>query len=209
MKSDPKYQRNGAGLWIDTAHAILAKDGHGGLTIENLTVQTGKTRGSFYHHFGSHDAFISRLLDDWRQSNTERIAELIAKDHEPERRRTLLNREAGRLDAEVETAIRRWAGSNRTVAEVCRAVDERRLEVLAMELVALAESRGVQVTARQAEVLAFIDYAIFLGAQMLAPDGGLAALPEIGLVSEEMIGLYLQELKPESLSTIENDPQAE
>jgi|DewCreStandDraft_4_1066084.scaffolds.fasta_scaffold90665_2 AcrR family transcriptional regulator len=192
MTPAPKFRRGGAELWISTAYAVLAEEGHEGLTIDKLTARTGKTRGSFYHHFGSHDGFVARLLDDWRDQNTERIARMIAADPEPRERRARLHREAVRLNATVETAIRRWAGADHNVAKACWEVDRRRMEVLARDLVALAKSKGVRLSAREAETLALIDYATFVGAQMLAPGGRLEALPDTGRVSEEMLDAFLE-----------------
>ncbi|WP_336064961.1 TetR/AcrR family transcriptional regulator [Nitratireductor rhodophyticola] len=195
MNQRPKFRRDGAELWIAAAYANLVEDGHGGLTVEKLTARTGKTRGSFYHHFGSHDGFVDSFLDDWRQQNTDRIERLIAADPEPRKRRAVLNREASWLDTRVETAIRRWAGANQIVAAVCREVDRRRMDVIARDLVAIAESEGVRLAPEQAHALALADYAMFLGAQMLAPDGVLAALPDVASVIDEMLDAYFLHLK--------------
>ncbi|OJG00165.1 hypothetical protein AX760_25555 [Pararhizobium antarcticum] len=130
MKPAPRFKRGGPGLWIEAAYVILAQDGHEALTIEQLTTRTEKTRGSFYHHFGSIDGFVSRLLADWRERNTERIVRLAECDPEPGARRTLIHHEALRLDARIEIAIRNWAGTDRRVLGACSDVDRRRMDVL-------------------------------------------------------------------------------
>ncbi len=192
MKAAVHFKREGAGLWIEAAYAILVQEGHKGLTIERLTTVTGKTRGSFYHHFGSVDGFTTRLLDDWREQNTERIARLAATDPEPSSRRALVHREAVRLDARIEIAIRRWAGADGEVLGACQAVDRRRMDMLVRDLVALAVNKGCTLRVGEAELLARLEYAAFVGGQMLAPEGKLAALPDIGSLYDEMLDAFLE-----------------
>jgi len=198
MKPQPLFTRAGAALWIEAAYTILAEEGHRELTIERLTAVTGKTRGSFYHHFGSVDGFTTRVLDDWREQNTERIARIAVTDPEPSGRRALVHREAVRLDARIEIAIRRWAGADGKVLGVCQGVDRRRMDVLVRDLVALAHSKGRTLLPDEAEKLARLEYAAFIGAQMLAPEGRLDALPDIGPLYEEMLHAYLE--RPEAAS---------
>jgi len=192
MKPAPLFRRSGPDPWIDAATAILAQDGHSGLTIEQLTKRTGKTRGSFYHHFGSIDGFVTVLLAAWRERNTERVARLAASDPEPGARRTLIHQEALRLDARTELAIRNWAATDRKVLGACREVDRRRMEVLTHDLLALAKANGQALSPEDAEILAWIEYSSFVGAQMLAPEGKLDALPDIGRLYDEMLTVFLK-----------------
>jgi len=192
MKPAPRFRRDGPDLWIESAYAILSREGHLGLTIEQLTTRTGKTRGSFYHHFGSMDGFVSQLLADWREGNTERLARLAELDPEPSVRRALIHGEAMRLDARVEIAIRNWAGTDHRVRDASSEVDRRRLEVLIRDLVDLAEKSGSNLPPRDAEMLARLEYATFLGAQLLAPDGKLDALTDIGRLYDEMLMVFLK-----------------
>jgi AcrR family transcriptional regulator len=191
MKPAPRFKREGAGLWIEAAYAVLAQEGHASLTIERLTTLTGKTRGSFYHHFGSLDGFITRFLDDWREQNTERIIRLAEADPEPSRRRAVVHREAVRADTRIEIAIRRWAGADGKVLAACHEVDRRRIDVLRRDVVALAEARGSELGADEAERLAWFEYAAFVGGQMLAPEGKLDALPDIGSLYDDMLDAFL------------------
>ena len=192
MKPAPRFRRDGPDLWIEAAYAILSREGHLGLTIEQLTTRTGKTRGSFYHHFGSMDGFVAQLLADWRESNTERIARLAELDPEPAARRALIHGEAMRLDARVEIAIRNWAGTNRRVLDASSDVDQRRLEVLIRDVVALSEKNGSNLPPRESEMLARLEYATFVGAQLLAFEGKLDAVTEIGGLYDEMLLVFLK-----------------
>ncbi len=192
MKSAPRFKRDGVGPWIEAGYAILLQDGHRGLTIELLTQATCKTRGSFYHHFGSIDGFITHILNDWREQNTERIARLAEADPEPKDRRALVNGEALRIDPRIETAIRRWAGANNQVLDACKLVDDRRIDVLINDLVALTTASGKKLSLGEARLLAQLEYSAFVGAQILAPEGRLDTLHAIGPLYEKMLDAYLE-----------------
>ena len=124
------------------------------MTIERLTAATAKTRGSFYHHFGSMETLVARLVADWQERNTERIVRLGQATREPGQRRRVLNQEAGQLDARVETAFRIWAGLDPQVKATCDAVDDRRVSVLAQDLVGFARTLGCDLQDREATTLA-------------------------------------------------------
>ena len=192
VKLEPRFKRDGVSVWIEAGYAILVQDGHRGLTIERLTKATCKTRGSFYHHFGSIDGFISHILKDWREQNTERIVRLAAPDPDPNHRRAVVNGEALRLDARIETAIRRWAGADDQVLNACKLVDDRRIDVLINDLVAMTKASGKELSLVEARLLAQFEYSAFVGAQILAPEGRLDTLHEIGLIYEKMLYAYLE-----------------
>lgn len=177
--------------WIEAAYELLAQHGHSAVTIEQLTAQTSKTRGSFYHHFGNIEGFVGRLVADWRERNTERIVHLAAALHEPGARRSFVHREAVQLDVRVETALRIWAGLDPQVRAVCVDVDIRRMNVLSRHLADLAKGMGCDLSDLEAGMLARIEYAAFVGAQMLAPDTSRCALFELGKMYEDMLNAYL------------------
>ena len=45
------------------------------MTIEALCTAADRTRGSFYHHFQDHGAFVEALMLAWKQRHTLDIAE--------------------------------------------------------------------------------------------------------------------------------------
>ncbi len=49
-------------IWIQTGYKIFALTGQGGLKIEPLAEQVGKSKSSFYHHFADLELFIDLLL---------------------------------------------------------------------------------------------------------------------------------------------------
>ena len=187
----PRRQR-GPDPWIEAAYVLLAEQGHSAVTIERLTAATAKTRGSFYHHFGSMETFVARLVADWQERNTERIVRLAHATREPGQRRRVLNREAGQLDARVETAFRIWAGLDPQVRAACDAVDDRRVSVLAQDLVEFAGALGCDLPGQEATALAQIEYAAFIGGMLLASKGDGSLLLDLGPKYDDMLTAYLR-----------------
>jgi len=191
----PRRQR-GPDPWIEAAYLLLAEHGHSAVTIERLTAATAKTRGSFYHHFGSMETFVVRLVADWQERNTERIVRLAHATREPGKRRRVLNREAGQLDARVETAFRIWAGLDQQVRATCDAVDDRRVSVLAQDLVEFAKALGCDLPDGEAAALAQIEYAAFIGGMLLASKGKSSVLLDLGPKYDDMLTAYLRYRQP-------------
>ena len=187
----PRRQR-GPDPWIEAAYVLLAEQGHSAVTIERLTAATAKTRGSFYHHFGSMETFVARLVADWQERNTERIVRLAHATREPGQRRRVLNREAGQLDARVETAFRIWAGLDPQVRAACDAVDDRRVSVLAQDLIEFAGALGCDLPEQEATALAQIEYAAFIGGMLLASKGDGSLLLDLGPKYDDMLTAYLR-----------------
>ena len=187
----PLRQR-GPDPWIEAAYLLLAEQGHSAVTIERLTAATAKTRGSFYHHFGSMETFVAKLVADWQERNTERIVRLAHATREPGQRRRVLNREAGQLDARVETAFRIWTGLDPQVRAACDAVDDRRVSVLAQDLVEFAGVLGCDLPDGEATALAQIEYAAFIGGMLLASKGKSSLLLDLGPIYDDMLTAYLR-----------------
>ena len=187
---EPRRQR-GPDPWIEAAYVLLAEHGHSAVTIDRLTAATAKTRGSFYHHFGSMETFVARLVADWQERNTERIVRLAHATREPGQRRRVLNREAGQLDARVETAFRIWTGLDPQVRAACDAVDDRRVSVLAQDLVEFAGVLGCDLPDGEATALAQIEYAAFIGGMLLASKGKSSLLLDLGPRYDDMLTAYL------------------
>lgn len=133
--------------WLEAGFTVLAGGGPQALTIERLCALTGRTKGSFYHHFKAMAGFEAALLGHWKEASAERVA--VGGDGPAD---LALGLEQG-----LETAMRRWAAqrepARRTVAEVD-----------ALRLTALAEMwNGDGDRAR-------LEYAAFVGLLELTPD---------------------------------------
>ena len=191
IRAEQRRQR-GPDPWIEAAYLLLAEQGHSAVTIERLTAKTAKTRGSFYHHFGSMETFVAGLMTDWQERNTERIVRLAHATLEPGARRSIFHREAVQLDARVETSFRIWAGLDPQVRAACDAVDDRRVKVLAQDLVEFAKALECKLSDREATTLAQIEYAAFVGAQLLASKGKSDPPFELGSKYDDMLTVYLK-----------------
>jgi AcrR family transcriptional regulator len=66
----PRRERFAKADWITIGLAALRDQGPDALTIERLTATAQRTRGSFYHHFASHENFVRAMADSWLQQST-------------------------------------------------------------------------------------------------------------------------------------------
>ena len=151
--------RTDRGQWLEAAFALLRDEGERSLTIDRLCALVDRSKGSFYHHFRDHDAFVDALLDRWVEVLTEQPIRVAAAEPDAARRSAALSAVVRGLDHGLDLAIRAWAWRDPRVRAVVQRVDDRRLECLA-ELHALAGRRD-------ARLLAQIEYACFVGAQAL------------------------------------------
>jgi len=144
---------------------LLARRGPEALTLERLSEATGKTRGSFYHHFEDHQAFLSALAARWRETGTEApIAEADAAHRSGKRRETLARRTV-EVDHALERGLRRLAASEPVIAKAVAEVDERRIDYVAR----LFRSE-LGLPADEGLTRARIQHCAFVGAQMVFPD---------------------------------------
>lgn len=151
--------------WLALGLALLGREGPDALVLETLCQRANRTRGSFYHHFDSIDEFIAALATHWHQTHT---LDLIAKADSrrtPRDRLDHLNSLAVVLDPRIEQGIRRLASRHAVVEASCRTVDTERVAYLAK----LYETSG-RYSSTDALALARIEYAAFVGMQIVSPD---------------------------------------
>lgn len=168
--------------WLVLGLAQLSAHGPDGLRIEPLCAAAARTRGSFYHHFDDHDAFIAALLDHWREWNTDGVIEMVELEAEISGKRGRLNALAAGLDQQMEVAIRRFAATHQQASKAVAEVDETRIDYLAR-----LNEEDLGIAASRARSLAEIEYAAFIGFQHLFPDAEEEKLREIGEMLEQMV----------------------
>jgi AcrR family transcriptional regulator len=151
--------------WLDLGLEALAEAGPAGVTLEALCARAGKTRGSFYAHFASLPGFLAALAERWRETFTEALIVAAEQEVRTALRLDSLGRLAVHLDPRIEQGMRRLASLDNGVSRICRAVDERRSAYLA----ALYAASG-RYSPDEAEALARIEYAAFVGFQQIWPD---------------------------------------
>lgn len=146
--------------WLEKGMDILIELGPSGLTIERLCKGTGKTKGSFYHHFQSIDDFRRRLLSHWQRAHTEELVEATSGEDAAEALRTL-GKLTARLPYSREVAFRLWAQRDAEAAGIVAAVDEARVG----HLQSLFQRQGYGID--EAREQAWFEYAFFIGMAQL------------------------------------------
>ncbi|NWG54123.1 MAG: TetR/AcrR family transcriptional regulator [Hydrogenophilaceae bacterium] len=161
-KAKPRYERDD---WIELGLALLSRHGPEALTLERLTDAAKKTRGSFYHHFEDHRAFLEALGECWLERETDEPIALAEAARLSGKRRETLARRAATIDHALERNLRRLAASEPVIAAIVAESDARRIAYL----VRLFRSE-LGLDAADALARARIQHCAFVGAQMVFPD---------------------------------------
>lgn len=175
-------RRFGKTDWLQLGLQALAADGPEALTIDALCERATRTRGSFYHHFDSMEAYHQALARYWRQDYTDTIIEAVETEAPGFEQQSRLNDLALAIDPRIEQGIRRLAAINGTVADICNEVDARRMRYLAS-----LYARSGRFDAETAEALAGIEYAAFVGFQVITPNVDVEQLQRFHQLFTELI----------------------
>ena len=181
--------KNGAAMrlkredWLRIGLTQLAGKGAHGLSLEAMCAAADKTRGSFYHHFTDHDAFIEALMDHWLSENTIKVINRLGTSEPISHRREALNRIVAAFDHNIEVAVRRFAAANDTAQGVVHRADQARLDYLELLL-----SSGSAEPAANLRMLVEIEYAMFVGYQTLFPNEAPEKYEAVGRMMDAMIG---------------------
>lgn len=161
----PRGKRFVGNDWIEIGLSGLRQNGPDALTIEKLTTQARRTRGSFYHHFASHEDFVRAMAENWlRQSTVDPIAE-IGQAEDVRRIRSLLSKFSAALDHQLERQMRRLAEINIDVRAIVHRSDEMRMAML----VRLFQA-DLKLSSAEALKRAQLQHAVFVGLQVVFPD---------------------------------------
>ncbi len=147
--------------WLEQGLQLLSTAGPQHLKIDTLCLALGVTKGSFYHHFKHHAAYVSALLDHWKSTYTQQLIQAVEGIDDPHVRSQRLSELVYLKDMRPEVAMRAWANSHPEVAATVREVDAQRIDYL----VALSQRMGA--TDEQAVLLAKMAYAQLVGMQHL------------------------------------------
>jgi AcrR family transcriptional regulator len=149
-------------IWLEEGLKTLATKGPGALSIEKLARATGKTKGSFYHHFNSREQYIEALLKYHENNTMDRIIEITSKVADSHtRREKLLKVTFQEISGDLELAIRAWALYDPMVRTFQYNLDRRRLDhIKEMHL-------GSGMTPDKAQLQSHRDYSLFIGLQQL------------------------------------------
>lgn len=148
--------------WLDAGLDQLARHGPDGIKLERLCQSCHKTRGSFYHHFTDHDAYLDALLVHYRRLHTEQV---IRQTDAADARQRLdqLNLLVSDLDVTIEKAIRMLGLRHQRLASDIARIDDERMRYLSD----LYRSRGIE--SQMASRLSRLEYAAWVGSMMIWP----------------------------------------
>ncbi len=161
--------------WLAEGLALLAEQGAQALTLDRLCERLGKTKGSFYHHFGSVPKYRTSLLAYFEAGFTAAIIDAVERSDAGsgrEKLERLLLKVVLRDGPELEIAMRAWAKQDPEAKAVQARVDETRTAYLRT----LCEQAGFADPDRMAKLL----YVVLIGAGHLTPP----------LPPAEVVGMY-------------------
>lgn len=168
--------------WIEIGLRELCENGPDALTIDALCRNNGKTKGSFYAHFASHDAFLASLARCWFERNTEVLLQATNAEPLPQDQLKRLNHLAVRLDAKLDQGIRALAWRHPALAEAVSDVDAIRIANLTRLHRAM---RNCSET--EASDLATIEYAAYIGLQTMQPWRSVDELERLYKAFEQLV----------------------
>lgn len=165
-------------VWLEAGLELLVESGPRKLTVAAACAEVGKTKGSFYHHFRDVDDFQHQLMEYWKEGHTDEPIRQSVRSPDPMKKLTQV---VGKLPFSREMAFRNWAQRSTVALEIVREVDRLRVEHLKKLLEDGSRS------AERAELLAWMDYALYLGVSMLESSLPAARRREIMKKFEEMM----------------------
>jgi len=169
--------------WLELGQSLLKAEGPGVLTIERLTEAAGKTRGSFYHHFQTRDAFLEAMIENWQSKSLTSLAERLNAEETIEGKRSIMRGVSMEWDGAFERQLRILAAQEPLVARLLAQVDELRIQGLT-SMIAL-----LQPDVEDPAAFAFVQYAAIVGGQMLLSSGEDPRIPAIRKIGNQLFGL--------------------
>ena len=159
--SDRRWTRD---HWLSLGERRLKEAGPAALGLESLCEAAGRTKGSFYHHFASTEAFVEALVARWRARTTDQIGEVALASKNPETASKTLLRMTAQIDPRLDLAVRSLGASRPEVAAQVAAMDDRREAIVAELLIRIY---GLDEARAQAGARLF--HSVYLAAQMRQP----------------------------------------
>lgn len=180
--------------WLELGQSLLKTKGPGALTLERLTKSAGKTRGSFYHHFKSRDAFLTAMIEAWQSTSLTSLAVRLQNEDSAAGKRKIMRGVSMEWDGAFERQLRILAAQEPLVAKLLSQVDELRIHGLA-SMIAL-----LQPEVEDPAAFAFVQYAAIVGGQMLLSSENDARIPAIRKTGNQIFGLSQSEKSGAELS---------
>lgn len=160
-----KNRRLTAADWVELGLKELAVRGPEAVKLEAICHAAQMTRGSFYHHFKGHAAFLLALAEAWKKRATDEIVSQLEPIESAQAAAASLTESARAIDYRLELGIRELARRFPAIATVVTETDETRLSILSDLYVARF---GLEPD--MASDVAFLEYAAFSGMILLNTD---------------------------------------
>ena len=124
------------GDWLRTAADVLVDKSVEGVRVDVLAKMMKVTRGSFYWHFVDRDDLLNRLLQSWKQTQTEQV--IAAHSRQGVTPEVVIQDLAGlpfrgasaQRGGAIELAVRAWARRDESARKVVDEVDAMRLRYI-------------------------------------------------------------------------------
>lgn len=153
--------------WFVVAVQVLCQDGPQGLTIEALCQSLQRTKGSFYHHFGSYDGFKAQFLAFYEKEGTldiiSHLANLPTAKEKLGKLLAIVVDYSNKQTGEPAVAMRAWALQDTAVRQTQMRVDGRRRDYVQ----ALCEE--ITRDSTQAATITNLIYAVLVGSEQMQP----------------------------------------
>ena len=115
--------------WLNLALTELRDHGYGALKAQPLAKKLNVTRGSFYYHFDSLDAFHTAIIAHWSNKTSGQITQQAQETANPQDALDTLLQVTLRSGEVLERAVRSWSTVAESVAKAVEQVDQERIMV--------------------------------------------------------------------------------
>lgn len=151
--------------WLRHGMAELSANGPEAVKLEAICKSAGLTRGSFYHHFDDHEAYLTGIASKWLETQTDAVALTMDPSDPIKKQGEALSEAAMAIDYRLELGIRELGRRLPAVEEIVRSADDHRISV-----VTDLYRRSYDLDEEQAAAFAYLEYAAFSGIILLDPD---------------------------------------
>jgi len=152
--------------WLETSLKLVSKHGIGILKVNMLSKELKVTKGSFYHHFKSHGAFIEEILEYWYKTFTKDSIDKIKQlENNPMKQIELLDNIIYSKDLNIEIEFRAWRLRNKLVLAYMEKIDNERVLLIESILSKINPNNDKKTN----ENIAIYIYCQFIGSLFIQP----------------------------------------
>lgn len=174
--------------WIRLGQSELARFGPEAVKLEAICDAAGLTRGSFYHHFDDHETFLVALAENWFETQTIEVADMIDATAAAADQGAMLTDAALAIDFKLELGMRELARRLPGVKEIVAKADKARQDILTD-----IYKKRFDLDDRTAEAFAYLEYAAFSGIILIDPEMDEARQRHLASLYERAMASFLGE----------------